>query len=189
MVASRQSSISMWVAFLRISPCVPDSRRVWILIFLTAPPKIRPDLVGCPVPSSPPRPGAASPERGMVDILTWHTWLIVFERADTGSLVPAWGNQDKLAPTTVKGKRAKGWCFACAGVERTCFFTYIHTYFLYYIYIYDIHVFLLRKTPMFSMKSSHHDLHWRPALSPGTTERRGSHFCGTMVPIGWLIPR
>jgi hypothetical protein len=77
----------------------------------------------------------------MADISTWHTWLIVFECADTGSLVPAWGNQDKLAPTTVKGKRAKGWCFACAGVERTFLYTYIHTYIYIHIYL-ILHIYI-----------------------------------------------
>ena len=133
LVAFPQSSTSMWVAFLHSLILYPDSLQEWISIFLMSPPKIPwPDLVGCPVPFSPFKPGVASlASIGLAEISTWHTWLIEFGYCtDTVWSIPEsqiQGTRTNWHQPLRKSKRAR------VGAQLTLvwrghfFHTYIHS--------------------------------------------------------------
>jgi hypothetical protein len=123
----------MWVAFLHSLILYPDSLQEWISIFLMSPPKIPwPDLVGCPVPFSPFKPGVASlASIGLAEISTWHTWLIEFGYCtDTVWSIPEsqiQGTRTNWHQPLRKSKRAR------VGAQLTLvwrghfFHTYIHS--------------------------------------------------------------
>ena len=135
LVAFPQSSTSRWVAFLHSLILYPDSLQEWISIFLMSPPKIPwPDLVGCPVPFSPFKPGVASlASIGLAEISTWHTWLIEFWYCtDTVWSIPEsqiQGTRTNWYQPLRKSKRAR------VGAQLTLvwrghfFHTYIHSSF------------------------------------------------------------